>query len=371
MKVIIIINFISPIRVFLFNKLNTYFSNKNQELKVLFLSETDKNRNWEREKNIEFQYEILDNFAIRSKRKDLNTFFINPKINKLLNKENPDKIICFGWDHFVAYAANRWARKNQKEFVLWSGSTINEKSWRRTVFNPLVKYLVKRTNHFIAYGTRAKEYLIILGAAEQNIEIFYNTIDIDYFQKEIKNFSETKKQDLKNKLGITSSKVILFNGQLIERKGIFELLEGYNQYKQKDSDISLLMIGGGQEKTRINRTINEGDIKDVILVDFIQYRNVYKYYAISDMLILPSREEVWGLVINEALACGLPVITTNKVGASADLVENGKNGYIIKVNCSDCINKAISLIFKNNLHIQNNSKKVLCKTKVEKQWKII
>jgi glycosyltransferase involved in cell wall biosynthesis len=365
MKVLIIINYIGPIRVFLFNKLKKYFDEKNCEFKVIFLSETDKNRDWRKEENMKFNFEILNNFAVRTYEKDLNTFFINPKIIGVLNKENPDKIISFGWDHFACYAANHWCRKNNKKFTLWSGSTIYEKSWRRTLFNPLVKWLVKRSNNFIAYGTRSKEYLISLGAPENKVQIFFNTIDVEYFEENISKITEEQKADLKKELGITTSKIILFSGRLIEMKGIFEMLEGYADYKKIDNDISLLIMGKGPDETNLKKYISENKIKDVFFTGFIQYNDLYKYYAISELFLFPSRQDIWGQVINEAVTCNLPIITTEKVGACADLVEEGKNGYIIKENCAKCITGSILKIFKNNLHKSNSSKEILEKIRIE------
>lgn len=359
-------------RVNLFNKMNSHFTNKNIDFKVIFLSVSDKNRHWKNNfKNIKFKYEVLENIPIRVGKKDLFTFFINIGIFKVLKRERPNIIIACEWANMSTYLANYYARKNKIKFYLWSGSTKYEKSWRRSLFNPLVKYLIKKTINFIAYGTRAKKYLISLGANPKNVQIIYNSVDIDYFEEKSRKFSEKGKEALKEELGIKTSKTILFSGQLIERKGIFELLEGFKNYQKIDKDASLLIIGKGQEKEKIKEIIESQNIKNIIFTDFIQYDDLYKYYAISDLLILPSREEVWGLVINEAMACGLPIITTHETGASVDLVEENKNGYIIKSNNSKAITEAIQKVFQNNLHKRNNSWQIVQKARAEDGFKKI
>ncbi len=363
-KVIVLHNIISPIRVFLFNDLNKYYQNKGVGFKVLFLSVGDKNRNWKTDFQMDFDYEILDNFALRFAGKDLNTFFINPKIKEIIEKENPDKIISFGWDNWAAYVGAHWCKKNKKSFALWCGSTKHEKSWRRTLLYPMVKYIINRSNEFIAYGTRAKEYLILLGAEQKKIRIFYNTVDVDYFKKKSEKFSRKEKNDLKEKLGIKTDKTILFSGQLIERKGIFELLKGFKNYQKINRGTSLLIIGEGREKEKMEEIIKSQNIKSIIFADFIQYEDLYKYYAISDLLILPSREEVWGLVVNEAMACGLPVVTTQETGASVDLIEEGENGFTISSNNPKAITQAINKVFNKNLHKKNNSSQII--QKIEK-----
>lgn len=364
-KILIIHNIISPIRVYLFNELRQFYADKGISFKVLFLSETDKNRDWKTEKNMNFDFEILDNVAIRIHGKDLNTFFINKNILSVLDRERPDTIIADGWDNFASYVANYWCRKHGKKYILWSGSTAFEKSWRRTLFSPLVNYLIKRTEHFLAYGTRAKEYLISLGAKPESIQILYNSIDIDYFSENSKKFSTDDRNKLKEKLGIKTSKTIMFSGRLIEMKGIFEMIEGFGEYRKQDQDLSLLLMGSGPDENKLKKFIASKNVKNVIFTKFIQYTELYKYYSISDMLLFPTRQDIWGLVVNEAMACGLPVIATDVAGASIDLIEEGKNGYIIQPNCAKDIAKAIGKVFENNLHHANNSKELIQKTKIK------
>lgn len=71
------------------------------------------------------------------------------------------------------------------------------------------------------------------------------------------------------------------------------------------------------------------DIPDVYFVDHVEIDEMPKFYGMADLFVLPSRQDTWGLVLNEAMACGLPVVTTRKVGGSADLVREGVNGYIV------------------------------------------
>lgn len=370
-KIILIHNIINPTRTFLFNEMRKSFRNLGYDFKVLFLSASDKNRDWEVGGGFDFEYEVLDNHAVRLGKKDTHTFFINPKMGEKLKEENPDIIICFGWDHLNAYVANHWARKNNKKFIFFAESTVNEKSWRRTLSSPLVKYFVAHVDLFWAGGTRAKEYLMQLGAPEKKIQLLHNSIDIDFFTKKAQEFSAGEKQKLKNKLGLKTSKVILFIGQLIERKGVFELLEGFSSYQKTDPDVSLLFVGSGQEKEKMQKIIKEQDIQNVFFGGFVQYEETYKYYAISDLFILPSHEEVWGLVINEAAACGLPIITTTVTGASVDLICEGKNGYVIKPKCAECITKAIEKVFTNNLHKKNTSLEIVQKTNIPSMLKNI
>ena len=353
-KIILLHNIITPYRVNHLNEMARYYADQKIEFKALFLSESDKNRHWDNF-DIRFNYQVLENAAIRVGHKDLYTFFINKNIYGILENEKPDKIICFGWDHLAAYISLYWSRKHGKEFILWSGSTANEKSWRRTVFNPVVKYLVRHADKCIGYGTPHRDYLISLGARPENVKIFIAQVDVHYFEKSAAAFTQENRIAFKKKLGIETTKTILFNGQLIKRKGLFELLQGFRMYQEKHNDITLLILGKGMEKEKIQKIITKQNIQNIILSDFVPYDEVYKYYTISDILILPSREETWGRVINEAMACGLPIISTHETGAVADLLEEGKNGFVIKSNCPKCIETAIGKVFEHQLDKVNTS----------------
>ena len=83
-------------------------------------------------------------------------------------------------------------------------------------------------------------------------------------------------------------------------------------------------------------------------IDFVQKDALPQYYAIADVFVLPSTEEVWGLVINEAMACGLPVISTDKVGASIDLIKQGVNGYVIPASDVDRLFESLEMILSDS-----------------------
>lgn len=356
MKILVIHNYPTPIRNFYFQEMQKFLAAKNIAFKVIFLSQGDKNRHWKKSKELPFEHRFLPNFALRVGTKDLFTFFINPQIWQTLNQENPDKIICAGWDHLSAYLANFWCRKHNKEFILWSGSTIYEPSWRRTLFTPLVKFLIRRTQKIWAYGTRAKEYLIKLGATAEQIEILWNTCDVDFF---LQQSDQLDKQDLRQKYKLEGKIVLFFNGQLIERKGVFELIDGFKLALEQNPQLFLLMLGQGQAEEALKQKIAVLNLTDQVkLLGHQEYEQLSKYYKMADIFILPSKEEVWGLVINEAMCFNLPIITSKMTGASADLVQHGQNGYVLPNISAKEIQQAIQFVLEKNL-IQNNNSEVI------------
>ena len=325
-KVAILHNIISPHVIPLFERLG---KQKEMEIKVFFCSESEGNRIWNTDVGNKFAYKILPKFKIELRGGDLFTYFINPTVIFELAKYNPDIIISAGWDLFSYQIALFYAKVFGKKFILWSGSTKFEPSWRRTLAMPLVKLMIAGSDAYIVYGTRAKEYLISLGAKPEKIFIAYNTTDINFFKNEVDKWREQKTK-IKKELRIKTSKVVLYVGQLIERKGIRYLIEAFRKIKQEMADVSLLIVGYGTMESELKALVKRKKIPDVVFAGGVEWRQTPKFYAVSDVLVMPSLEEVWGLVINEAMVAGLPVIGTDIAGASADLIKDGKNGFVIK-----------------------------------------
>ncbi|MCK4384925.1 MAG: glycosyltransferase family 4 protein, partial [candidate division Zixibacteria bacterium] len=116
-------------------------------------------------------------------------------------------------------------------------------------------------------------------------------------------------------------------GRLVKVKGLFTLLKGFKEVKDKFGDVSLLIAGDGVLRDSLEDFVEKERIKDVHFSGFISPEELPRYYAISDIFVLPSVYEPWGVVVNEAMASGLPVVLSDKVGSKGDLLEEGENGY--------------------------------------------
>jgi len=338
-KVALIHNIISPYRVPLFEEINKdiYI-----ELYVYFCAKTHKDRDWNLLQSRNCNYKILPDIGLNFF--SIN-YHINPSIIHELIKNKYDAIIACGYDSFTTQVAFFLSKLKHVPFILWSGSTYNESSFVRKVSLPLVKFIIKHSDAYLAYGTRAKEYLIFLGASPEKVFISYNTIDTTFFKRQSLKL-RNKKNELKNELGIKNKSVVLFVGRLIKVKNLEYLINAYSKLKEK-KDVALLIVGDGPLREGLKDFCKTKNIKDVFFVGFKQKEELPKYYAVSDLFVLPSRQEVWGLVLNEAMASGLPVIATNKVGGSKDLIKEGLNGYIVESGNIKQLHDAMKKILSN------------------------
>lgn len=314
---------ITPYEVARYNAINHVLRGK---LRVWFLAKTDINRAWQSFPETTFLHEFLPDLPLRLMGKDLHTLHINSGVWAKLTaiKSHLERVIICGWDSPTYWLTVAFCQKNHIPYVLWSGSTQCEQSWRRTLSMPLIKWIVAGAESYIAYGTRAREFLQELGAKEHLIRIFFNSVDIDYFKNQAKEM-RPQQVALRKKLKIpANSYVFLYVGQLIERKGILELLEAFSVVQQSTKKVSLVLVGTGSLEDQV-KALGKKDA--VYHIPHTQFFELPQVYALADCLVLPSQEEVWGLVVNEALASNLPVITSDRVGASTDLVIHAQTGY--------------------------------------------
>lgn len=355
-NILVITNIIATYRTTLFNEMYIFCKKNWYTMKVLFLSETENNRNRNTKKEIEkflFPYEVLSSKQIRTGKKDKFYFHINKWIKDYLNKENPDIIIHDWWVSLSAWQSQKRCKKHKRKYILWNESSKFETSWRRTITKPIVKSLVKKSDWYISFWTRATEYLNSMWANLEKICQYYNTVDIDFFVNE-SNRLKDEKQGLKNKYWINTKHCILFVWQLIVRKWIYEILGWFKEFQKKNKDWSLVFVWWWQEKEKMENIIKEENITNVYFPWFFQIDVIPELYKIADIFTLPSREEVWWLVINEAMCFWLPIITANEVWASEDLVIEWKNWYVMKNHTPEEWQKWLNYIIEKDL-INNNS----------------
>ena len=129
-----------------------------------------------------------------------------------------------------------------------------------------------------------------------------------------------------NQYGL-SLRNFLFVGRFSPEKNIICLLEAFRKLRAHGSDWGLILVGNGPQKEEIEKYMNEHDIKNVYLSGFRQKQEIVNFYAVSDVFVLPSTYEPWGLVVNEAMASGLPVLVSKKCGCYPDLIKEGINGF--------------------------------------------
>lgn len=348
-KLLIVTNILTPYTIARY----TAISKMNGiELSVLIQAKSEPNRTWNfyEYDNLNFSCNLLPGFNLKLGKKESSNFHINYKVKKNILKNKPDVVIIVGWNNPASYLAARICKKNNIPLIAWSGSTKNEPSLFRTLGVPAIKWLHRQCSAFVAYGTAAKELLVdYWGIDEKKIFILGNPVDNAFFSKESQKAKEHKiivHDVFKNK------KIILFIGQLVKRKGILDLIVAFEYISKKHPDAHLVIAGKGNLKKKLTNYINQIRPNNIHLIGHYNQNDLPKLYAHSTLFCLPSREEVWGLVINEAMACGIPVVASDVCGACKDLILPGKTGLIFKTSDTNDLARQLLALLDNKFLYQ-------------------
>lgn len=188
------------------------------------------------------------------------------------------------------------------------------------------KLLVTSASAYFSSGKATTDYLVHYGAKRDTVREYpFSSL----FEKDILDRPATaeEKQALRKELGLKDGKMILSIGQFIHRKGYDVLLKAA---AAMESDTDIYIVGGEPTEEYLQMCLDLS-LSNVHFLGFMKKEKLVHYYRAADLFVLPTREDIWGLVINEAMAFGLPVITTDRCVAGLELVEDGKTGYIVPV----------------------------------------
>ncbi|MBP3700809.1 MAG: glycosyltransferase family 4 protein, partial [Lachnospiraceae bacterium] len=155
---------------------------------------------------------------------------------------------------------------------------------------------------------------------------------------------DQSKEELRAALGLENIPTAVTIGQFIPRKGFDVLL---NAWKDVPQPAQLVLVGGGDLEEEYRRQIRDLNLENVHLVGFVGKETVFQYYHASDLFVLPTREDIWGLVINEAMASGLPVVGTDRCIAAVELIEDGQNGYVVPIEDASALSQSMNAILSD------------------------
>ena len=168
-------------------------------------------------------------------------------------------------------------------------------------------------------GSRSRDFHIKRGAAPERVFIAPNTINNDAFFAKSSAFKQREEQ-LKDDLHLGNNTIVLFVGELNERKGVRSLLRAFTKLKSEREITALVVIGDGELKSELIQLVSNESMTHITFTGWISDEEKIKYYAIADLFVLPTLYDLCPLVLNEAMACGLPIITTTAAGCASDMI---------------------------------------------------
>lgn len=281
-----------------------------------------------------YKYKFLKNFSLRPS----SNFWgqLNFGIVKELIQNRYDATLIYGWNLFTNWLAFFIALIINTPIILQGESPLNQEllksGWKQKIKMVVLKRFFKHISAFLYIGEENKKFYESYGVPESKLFFCPYAVDNERFINESR-LLIAKRATLRKELKIKDKDVvILFVGKLIEKKRPMDLLKAYEllfKTKNLKTKTYLLFVGDGVLRPELEKYIKENNLKNVIFTGFKNQTELPKYYTMADIFVLPSGiGETWGLVVNEAMCFGLPVIVSDMVGCGADLVKSGDNGYI-------------------------------------------
>lgn len=339
MKVLVITNIPSPYRIPLFNELKQQLEAYNIELHVAFGSSSYSRRKFELNyNNIRFEYSILRSRTFHFGNNE-KTIFSYSGLLKSVRKLKPDLIITNG---FSIATLKIWLRSFciKTNYLIWTGSIEKQGRNDSRIRELQRKLLMMRCSGYIVYGSKAREYLLHRGADNSKIFTAINTVDLSFFRNQTEELKAAMKSDHK--------KHLLFLGYLVSRKRVDKLLAAIRKLVDKRQDFILDIVGDGEDKSRLEKFVIENKIEPfVIFHGFQQPGKIPGYFSSSLCFLFQTDFDVWGLVLNEAMAAGLPCIVSPNAGAAVDLVKEGETGFVVNFEDTEKLIEKISLLLDN------------------------
>ena len=286
-------------------------------------------------RSAEYEWDFIDTFGafhkvtcfphLTSKQVSLRT--LKKELFSELSKLKPDVVAIPGWSHRASLIALSYCLANSVPVVIMSDSNAIDakRYWPKELVKKRILSLVGSA---IAGGERSAKYMATLGVPTSHIFVGYDVVDNVHFAQKAREVGQNS-IEVRRKLGLPP-RYFLASCRFVAKKNLTQLLRAYALYKARQGSGSwkLVVLGNGDLWKTLHEQRHKLGLDDhVIFPGFIQYSQLPIYYGLATTFVHASIVEQWGLVVNEALASGLPVLVSRRCGCVAELVHEGRNGF--------------------------------------------
>lgn len=267
------------------------------------------------------------------------TYHINPALLRELRRGDYDVLVTSSWAQGHSLMTLTAARVLRRPVVLYEASIPHPTSILKRLSLPMIRRMIRHYTICIAGSTKCRDYLIWLGSRPEQVHLVRHPIDFEEF---VQVLSLEAKAQCRLRLNLSPDvPTALFVGQFIPRKGVIELLQAWRALVAHREAV-MVLIGSGHLEPHIRQYIAEYALERFVrVIPYVQREELKTWYGASDFFVMPSHYDAFGAAAGEAMAAGLPVITTNMVGAEPDLIRDNESGIVIPVGNLEALGSAL------------------------------
>ena len=276
-----------------------------------------------------YRHVFLTNLAVGSAASFLR--LINPSLVTEIVRNPWDGVLVTGWGSFSHCISILISALSGRRVFLFgdSSSRTPVPSFRRVIKSLLLPLAFRLVSGFMVTGAFNREFYIQYKVPIRRLFPFPMSIDNARFSVVL---GTQERNDLRRKWGVAPDlPLVLFSGKLIDIKRPMDLLVAKSRVPQ--GCFGVVFAGDGVLRDQLMQFVEEQQLRDVVFLGFVNQKELPSVYAACDVLCLPSERDARGLVVNEAMACGLPVVVSSGTGVwgPGDLVRHGENGFVVEV----------------------------------------
>lgn len=272
---------------------------------------------------------------------------VNPGVVSTLRAGNHDALWVHGYTAITNWLAFLTAAVTDLPVVFRGESTLIDRPpiYVRPFKRLAVTSLTRLVDAYGVIGTHNREFYRVHGVPEDCLFDAPYTVHNEYFQSVRKDLPPT--DELRADIGVPDRPTVLFVGKLVARKRPVVLLDAFVE-ATAPGEATLLFVGDGDRREDLERAAwAHGRTDDVVFVGFQNQSELPRFYEVGDLFVLPSVQENWGLVVNEAMNFELPIVTTDAVGSAADLVDDS-NGRVVPPDDVNALTEGIREVLDGN-----------------------
>jgi glycosyltransferase involved in cell wall biosynthesis len=224
---------------------------------------------------------------------------------------------------------------------------LTRPTWKRKVRDSVLRYVYRYVDGFLAIGTWNREYYRSLGVPDYKIFSVPYTVDNARFIAASKEARQSR-ESFRRAHGIPAGiPVVLYASKLIPRKRARDLILASKKLSEENLEFSVLIVGTGESAAELTSLTEACGLFNVAFAGFMNQSELPVAFAASDIFVLPSEDEPWGLIVNEAMCAGLPIVVADKIGCATDLVRQGENGFTYPAGHIEALSDSLRLLISD------------------------